>query len=279
MTASPLVSVVVPNYNNSAFLSVCLDSILGQSHAELEVLVSDDASTDASAEIIRAHAEQDPRLRPIFQKRNLGVAANRDSAIRAARGDYVTTLDSDDLYLDRNKIAREVELLRGAPAGATIAFSCIVLMDSQGVPLAKQPRPDLREGIILEEILQRSCMIPRDFLFTHGQYLAAGGLDAAIPMYEDWDLKIRLARDNAFFCTGCAGIGYRRHGRGLSAVAVAEHVRWLCHVFDKNVHLAGPERQRVCRLAFADFLRKTHKHRPRSGGLLGWLSRWRGRYP
>jgi hypothetical protein len=115
-------------------------------------------------------------------------------------------------------------------------FSGIVLIDSGGDVIGKQ-HATIKEGMLLNDILSRTCMIPRDFLFTKEQYLQAGGFDNRIAIYEDWDLKIRLASENKFFYSGIDGIGYRRHGKGLSAVSPLRHILWLNRVFVKNIGL------------------------------------------
>lgn len=91
----PVLSVVVPVYNVGDYLSECLDSLLGQSLAALEVIAVDDGSTDGSAEILRARASEDRRLRVITQA-NAGPGAARNRAVAEARGEFVTFCDGDD---------------------------------------------------------------------------------------------------------------------------------------------------------------------------------------
>lgn len=92
-----LVSVVVPTFNRAYCLARTLDSVLAQTHAELEVLVVDDGSTDETRELIHACYGAEPRVRYLPQE-NGGVAAARNRGIRAARGDFVALLDSDDVW-------------------------------------------------------------------------------------------------------------------------------------------------------------------------------------
>ena len=94
------VSVIVPVYNVAQYLPQCVDSILSQDYADLEVLLIDDGSTDASGEICDQYAAQDSRVRVIHQK-NGGAAAAKNAGLRAASGDYLTFVDSDD-YLEPN---------------------------------------------------------------------------------------------------------------------------------------------------------------------------------
>jgi len=92
-----LVSVVIPTFNRAYCLARTLDSVLAQTHADLEALVIDDGSTDGTRELIHARYAAEPRVRYI-QQENRGVAAARNHGIRMARGDFVALLDSDDIW-------------------------------------------------------------------------------------------------------------------------------------------------------------------------------------
>jgi glycosyltransferase involved in cell wall biosynthesis len=247
MNLPPRISVVVPNFNNGPYLESCLDSILSQDYANLEIIIIDDLSTDQSGEIIRRYAHLDQRLVPVFNERNLGVAVNRHNGIIRSRGDYLTTLDSDDVYLCPDKLSREYDVMqakRSAGIPDAIVFSGITLLHADGRKIGAQ-NSNIQEGDILNSIVRRTCLIPRDFLFTKEQYLAAGGYSPGIPIYEDWDLKIRLARNNRFYYSGGDGIGYRRHGKGLSAASPLYHAWWLSRIFLKNFSLLRSDRMQT----------------------------------
>lgn len=94
----PLVSVIVPAYNAAGYLRRCVDSVLGQTLADFELLIVDDGSTDATAAICASYAEADARVRVIRQE-NGGVSAARNRGLAEARGDYIAWLDSDDYFL------------------------------------------------------------------------------------------------------------------------------------------------------------------------------------
>lgn len=94
---SPSVSVIVPVHNTEVYLAECLDSILTQRLADIEVLCVDDGSTDSSPEILRQYAAQDRRVRLIPQRPGgKGPGTARNTAIEAARGEYIAFVDSDD---------------------------------------------------------------------------------------------------------------------------------------------------------------------------------------
>ncbi|MFO6464237.1 glycosyltransferase family 2 protein [Jannaschia sp. KMU-145] len=94
--ARPTVSVVMATHQGATHLEAAVRSVLAQSHRDLELILVDDASTDATPAIIRRMAEQDARVRPITLATNVGAAAARNATLDAARGDWIAIVDSDD---------------------------------------------------------------------------------------------------------------------------------------------------------------------------------------
>lgn len=95
MDQSVLISVIVPVYNVEAYLPRCVDSILAQNYRNLEVILVDDGTKDASDKICDAYAEKDPRVR-VIHKENGGLSSARNAGIAIARGEYLGFVDSDD---------------------------------------------------------------------------------------------------------------------------------------------------------------------------------------
>ena len=246
------ISVVIPNYNNAPYLAQCIESVLNQTYVAMEIVVIDDASTDPSMEIIRRYASSDDRIRVIANDQQLGISRNRHKGIMETTSYWLTTLDSDDYYCDSRKIEAEMTLIRRfvEERGEEVcAFSNIIVVDEKGEFVAKQwPDEKVEEGDIFRGIFSRSSMIPRDFIFSRKQYLQAGGYDPQFNLYEDWDLKIRIARSTRFFFTGLDGIAYRRKGQGLSYAPVSEHVAVIRMIYRKNEALLRPdEKEYICK--------------------------------
>lgn len=95
MEQNPLISVIVPVYNVAAWLPRCVDSVLTQTYQNLEILLIDDGSTDASGEICDAYAEKDPRIR-VIHKKNGGLSSARNAGLDVSNGQYLGFVDSDD---------------------------------------------------------------------------------------------------------------------------------------------------------------------------------------
>lgn len=95
--SNPKVSVILPVYNVEEYLRQCLESIIGQTLKEIEIICVDDGSTDRSLDILRQYEEQDSRVKVVCQK-NAGAGAARNNGIALAKGEYFSFLDSDDFF-------------------------------------------------------------------------------------------------------------------------------------------------------------------------------------
>jgi len=92
---SPKLSILVPVYNVSAYLPLCLDSIMNQSFSDFECILINDGSTDFSLSILKSYVKQDPRFRLISHK-NSGYGASLNKGIKLAKGEYIGIVEPDD---------------------------------------------------------------------------------------------------------------------------------------------------------------------------------------
>lgn len=96
---TPLISVIIPVYNSARWLSRCLESVCGQTLENIEIICVDDGSSDDSPAILEAYARRDPRIRLHLLGMNRGVSTARNIGIAAARGEWLSFVDSDDFLL------------------------------------------------------------------------------------------------------------------------------------------------------------------------------------
>lgn len=115
-------SIIMPAYNCADTVAESLDSVLAQSWGDFELIIADDCSQDATADILADYARRDRRIRVLRQQTNQGVAQARNLAIRAATGPLIAFLDTDDLWLPE-KLAKQKELF---DAGHLVLFSSYV---------------------------------------------------------------------------------------------------------------------------------------------------------
>ena len=130
---SPLVSVVMPNYNGERFVSEAIFSVLSQTYSNIELIVVDDCSTDNSPEIVKDIARSDIRVHYIANKTNSGVAKTRNKGIQSARGQYIAFLDNDDLW-EKDKVERQLLL---ASQGHRIVYCSYDFVNENGESIKK----------------------------------------------------------------------------------------------------------------------------------------------
>ena len=124
---NPLVSILLPVYNTSAYLPQCLDSVLAQTYENLQVVLVDDGSKDNSLEICQQYAAKDSRIE-VYHQENQGVATARNALLSKIKGDYFFFVDSDD-WIELDMI--EFLLTRAEKERADIVTCDIVINDSK----------------------------------------------------------------------------------------------------------------------------------------------------
>lgn len=248
-------SVIIPNYNNERYLVQCIESVLKQTYKPFEIIISDDCSTDRSINIIKEYEKKYSFIKGIYSTENRGVALTRHKAIMEAKGDYITMLDSDDIFYNERKLENEMNLIKKYKYKYNtdiIAYSKTVLIDKKGIKKAEDSKYYFMEGNITFLLLTRlkSRYIPRDFCFTKKMYIDINGYDLKHNLYEDWDLDIRLSACNKYYSTKQDGTGYRQHDTGLSSQDRNKHMTALKMLFEKNIKILPWWKREVCKLIF-----------------------------
>ncbi|TDC67643.1 glycosyltransferase family 2 protein [Streptomyces hainanensis] len=156
----PLVSVVMPVYNSAATLGAAIRSVLTQTHSDLELLVTDDKSSDDSMDLLMEFARQDDRVRPESAPERGGAGRARNLAIERAKGDYIAFLDSDDMWLPE-KTERQVEF--AAAGEAPLTFTSYYKMDADYVGESTEFIPNGRV-VQAREHVDYGAMLVRDHI-------------------------------------------------------------------------------------------------------------------
>jgi glycosyltransferase involved in cell wall biosynthesis len=139
MTSAARVSIGLPVYNAERYLRQSLDDLLAQTLTDFELIISDNASTDATAAICQEYAARDPRIRYVRQARNLGAVGNHRAVAALARAPYFKFASHDDRY-DPDLLRACVEALEAHPE-AVLAHSWHRTIDGQGEVISADPYP------------------------------------------------------------------------------------------------------------------------------------------
>ena len=211
---TPTVTVIIPTHNRSALLERAIGSVLRQTFTDLEVIVVDDASTDATREAVSRVS--DPRLSYVRHPANLHVSAARNTGVARARGRYVAFLDDDDEWLPE-KLERQVEVIeRSSPRVAGVYTGALSLHRTDG-SAGYTIRPAFR-GDILAELLKDNCIGPTSTVLLRRECLDdVGPFDVTLKYGEDYDLWIRLASRYDFECIPEPLVRYTPGADGLSS--------------------------------------------------------------
>jgi glycosyltransferase involved in cell wall biosynthesis len=213
---SPLVSVVIPVFNGERTIAATLASVLVQTHRELEVIVVDDGSTDATLQIVAEAGDE--RVRIVRQARR-GVSSSRNRGVAEARGEYVAFIDADDLWT-AGKLESQVAALRENPAAA-VAYCWTDYVDPDGRAVGRAERVT-HQGWVRQALLRRFFLeSASNAMVRRSALLAAGGFDERRSRGEDWDLFLRIAEVHPFVLVREVGLLYRTGGASLTADVAA----------------------------------------------------------
>lgn len=212
-----MVSIIIPAYNVEKYIRECLDSALGQTYSDIELVVVDDGSTDSTPAIIREYAARDPRIRPVSRP-NGGLSAARNTGLAAASGRWVTFLDSDDV-LAPMAVRRLVEAARQSGA------SYVECSRTEGPDSSRISWPETSSDVMtvfdaeayIEKVLYQDGVYPTVWGKLFARDLFDGLSFREGILYEDLDIFYRLAAkagriavvpDRLYF--------YRRNPSGLT---------------------------------------------------------------
>lgn len=212
---APLVSVLMPLYNSERFVREAIDSVVGQSYGNWELVIVDDRSTDSSAEI--AEAYEDSRIRVVRHSSNQGVAIARNTALEIARGDYIAFLDSDDVWFE-NKLEHQIAFMEREHVGMCFTSYETIEEDGAHRNFVKVPDRIDYEGF-LKNTVTCSHTILFDLAQVQREWLFA-------PVGKDYDFPEDMA----------VWLGVLKHGvcaRGLDEVLAQNRKRSESRSADK----------------------------------------------
>lgn len=243
----PLISILYPVYNVAPYVGDAIASVVAQSHSNWELIACDDASSDDTVEQVENFAANEPRIRIIRNSVNVGMTANWNRALGAARGEFVMKLDGDDAYRPET-VARLVRAMRSEPlVGAGVRT---LVSDEQLQPLDGLPADDemMRAGVD-PLVDQTRSTVEWKAIAVHGVQLwhscafmtrletmrALGGFDERFGCASDAELILRLlSLDGNFRHLAYPGVLYRRVAGSVSDRARKEGwLRWE----SVNIHL------------------------------------------
>jgi glycosyltransferase involved in cell wall biosynthesis len=194
----PLVSVLIPTYNYGHYVTHAIDAALHQTYPNVEVVVTDNCSTDGTVAMLHERYASEPRLRVFQNERNIGLVPNFNRALFHARGEFVLWCSADDWILPPH-ITRLYEVLHREP-DVDVCYSGAYFANHEGRPYTIRALPgqfpadyvDARDELV--ELLTTVCQVCLPTaLFRRAVFDELGGMDESFRVASDWELAVRLA--------------------------------------------------------------------------------------
>lgn len=236
-----LVSIIMPAFNSEKYIGDAIESVLGQTYKKFELIVINDGSLDHTESKIKKYSDT---LQYISQP-NQGAASARNNGILAARGEYISFLDSDDLWFE-NTLKLQHEYLASHPSvglvyGEIQLFDHTGVLDENWMITTGLPRP---EGFIFQELVFQ-CLFGLSTVMVRRQILDNVGLfNSNLPSGEDYDLWLRIS---AMYKIGYIPerlMRYRQHADSLTA-SNSSLKPWDISVAEKALEMHPVEAKKI----------------------------------
>jgi glycosyltransferase involved in cell wall biosynthesis len=273
MTSAPRVTLAMPVYNGENFIRKAIESLLAQTFEDFELIISDNASSDSTREIITSYQRMDSRIRLIKNARNLGAAENQNLGFRESKGEYFKWCAHDD-EIDPAYIEKLVAKLDENPE-LSLAFGKTICIDATGceIPMIGKEMPEMLSADPVERffksiMLMGACfpifgLFRRDVLVKTTLHRPYYGSDRALLVEvallgklgfvpdvtffnRDHDQRSLMINDKLEKSLWQYGVKDRR--------AAAEHLNFLQHLFEiarRHPDVASPVRLQLAALRFA----------------------------
>ncbi len=219
MHGMPLVSVCMPTYNHELYVERAILSVVTQDYPCIQLIISDDCSTDRTLSIVRSYAQQYPHLIEVQEHAvNMGIERNVASIYPLIKGQYVCWFSGDDLYMS-NKISKQVQLMQ-ENADCIFSFHAVDVIDDKGKFLYdfNDPRigAKLHTDNIVENLLIHRCYICANSAMIN-RHLAQGlAHNNVAGICSDWLLLLELSIKGKVLYLPDSFIAYRRHANNIS---------------------------------------------------------------
>lgn len=237
VSANPQVSVILPTFNRAHSLDTAIRSVLAQPQPDIELIIVDDASTDATPQVLAGFA-QDPRVRVLRQARNGGVSAARNAGAAAARAPFLAFQDSDDEWL-LGRLAPQLAAFEAGNTHRVLVGGTLLRHMGRATITCRWPMYGEAAGAVAidEERFIASCSaFIQTAVIRREAFAAVGGFDEQIMVCEDYELCLRLLTLGRFAALPRpVVVSYETEG-SLSTQFASRH-RSLARILDKHAPL------------------------------------------
>lgn len=186
MTTKPLISVIMPVFNASKWLAEAIESVLGQTFGDFELIIVDDGSTDSSPDLMEEYRRTDNRIRIERNLRNYGRSYSMNRGMELAKTDLLARMDADDACLP-NRLRIQYEFMRVHPEISVCSSYMSIYDISQKRIAPPEDNDSIRAMLFFESSIMQPAVVLRKSAIENEQY------DSSLTSAEDYDLWTRLA--------------------------------------------------------------------------------------
>jgi len=221
MNRVPKVSVLMPSFNYARYLPASIESVLSQSYSDLELIITDDCSTDESREIVEQWRRLDRRVVPVLHDVNHGLARARNSGLAVSSGEFIALCDADDLWMP-DKLKTQMECFQAQPE-LGLVHSDSAIIDGDGKLTGERfssllhRKGQATSGNLFEVLCERNFLCVPTVILRREAIQYAGGFEESLRSLEDWVCWTKVSRKYPFLYIEDALVQYRIHGAGLSS--------------------------------------------------------------
>ena len=193
---SALISIILPAYNAERTLAESVNSVLAQSYDKIELVIIDDGSTDGTKALAEEIASRDSRVKVLSNEVNIGVLKTRIRGVRAAMGQWIAFIDSDDLWC-KHKLKRQMELVK--ETGCVLAYTGSRYIGSDGKDISwvlHVPSEATYKGLLKQNLISNSSVVVKKDIFLKYSPFSEDHRD----MHEDFACWLLILKANYRVC-------------------------------------------------------------------------------
>jgi glycosyltransferase involved in cell wall biosynthesis len=225
----PLISINICTFNRANLISKAIESALAQNYRNIEIIIVDDNSKDNTEEVVSPFISSNSNIFFFKNSGNLGITKNRNFALEKSKGKYIAVLDSDDYWLNENKLSEQVEFLERNPDHALVGtYTKVVDANENEINHFK---PEITDENIRSNILLQNH-------FTHSSVLfrkdALKNYNEKYFIWEDLAAWLEIGRNYKFANLPKIYTAYKKHGTNISQTKKIKGVRTLGKIIKDN---------------------------------------------
>lgn len=207
---------MMTTYNRERFIAEAIESVLKQTYKNWELLILDDASKDSTSSIVAKYTN-DPRIKYLPSETNLGITKNRNRGFHGEIGKYIAVLDSDDLWLHDQKLAKQVEFIETHGRCVAVGTNVVVIDENSeeiGAFLYETNDKFIRRQILLQNQFTHSSLLIRSSVLN-----LPNPYNESTPIWEDYELILQIGLKGELANLPEKMTAYRKHENNISKTA------------------------------------------------------------